>query len=53
MFSIPVFVKNLLDENMLIILKKTMTIRPDDRYQTADDFMEALKKYLKHYNHKK
>ena len=47
----PIFNKDCLNEEMLMILKKATEICPDDRYQTVDDFIGALKQYLKHHTY--
>lgn len=38
-----------IDHEAMLVLKKATAINSDDRYQTADEFIDALKKYLSYF----
>lgn len=38
-----------IDYEAMLVLKKATMVNPDDRYQSADEFIDALKKYLGYF----
>mgnify|MGYP004477570763 CR=1 FL=1 len=38
-----------IDHEAMLVLQKATMVNPDERYQSADEFIDALKKYLKYF----